>query len=143
MQQHLIGNNYPGLLDAIVPTASYADTITFHSGMVDCDLLDHAMTVSKLPWTLEQKTAVSGYSHFDYCTNNKLRYAGVSADLNCDPATVPMAIRFDPVKKPDGVRCTYQDSLVNVFGRDPNTGFARRPFDNVDRKSTRLNSSHT
>jgi hypothetical protein len=40
-------------------------------------------------------------------------------------------MRFDAVSNPKGVRCTYQDSLVNVFGRDPKTGFARRPFDNV------------
>jgi hypothetical protein len=32
---------------------------------------------------------------------------------------------------PKGARCTYQDNMVNVFGRDPKTGFARRPFDNV------------
>ena len=30
-----------------------------------------------------------------------------------------------------GVRCTYQDNLVNVFGIDPKTGHARNPFDNV------------
>jgi hypothetical protein len=29
------------------------------------------------------------------------------------------------------VRCTYQDSNVNLYGRDPITGFARRPLDNV------------
>jgi len=131
MQQHMIANNYPGLLDAIVPTASFADTMTFQTSMLDCELLDHAMTTSKQPFTTDQKTAVSGYSHWDYCTNNKLRYAAVAADINCDPATVAMSTRFDPVKKPDGVRCTYQDALVNVFGRDPKTGFARRPFDNV------------
>ena len=131
MQQHLIGNNYPGLLDGIVPTASYADTLTFHAGMVDCDLLDRAMTTSRLPWRTEQKTAVSGYSHWDYCTNNKYRYAAVSADLNCDAATIPQSMRFDAVSNPTGVRCTYQDSMVNVFGRDPVTGFARSPFDNV------------
>ena len=131
MQQHLIANNYPGLLDAIVPTASFADTLTFQTSMLDCELLDHAMTTSKQPFTTEQKTAVSGYSHWDYCTNNKLRYAGVAADINCDPATIPPAMRFDPVRKPDGVRCTYQDAIVSVFGRDPKTGFARRPFDNV------------
>jgi hypothetical protein len=131
MQQHMIANNYPGLLDAIVPTASFADTLTFQTSMLDCELLDHAMTSSKQPFTTDQKTAVSGYSHWDYCTNNKLRYAGVASDINCDPATVPMAMRFDPVKKPDGVRCTYQDALVAVFGKDPKTGFARRPFDDV------------
>ncbi len=131
MQQHMIGNNYPGLLDAIVPTASFADTMTFQMTMLDCELLDHAMTVSKQPWTTEQKTAISGYSHWDYCINNKLRYAGVAADINCDAGTVPQPIRFDPVSNPRGVRCTYQDAIVNVFGRDPKTGFARRPFDNV------------
>ncbi len=89
MQQHMIGNNYPGLLDAIVPTASFADTLTFQTGMLDCDLLDRAMTASKLPWTTDQKTAISGYSHWDYCINNKLRYAAVSADINCDATTIP------------------------------------------------------
>src|SRR5258706_6008546 len=29
MQQHMIANDYPGLLDAIVPTASFADTLTY------------------------------------------------------------------------------------------------------------------
>jgi hypothetical protein len=131
MQQHLIANNYPGLLDAIVPTASFADVMTFQTSMLDCELLDHAMTASRQPFTTEQKTAVSGYSHWDYCTNNKLRYAGVAANINCDATTVPMATRFDPVRKPDGVRCTYQDAYASVFGKDPKTGFARRPFDNV------------
>ncbi|HEU5256915.1 MAG TPA: DUF6351 family protein, partial [Vicinamibacterales bacterium] len=78
-----------------------------------------------------QKTAIAGFSHWDYCTNNKLRYAAVASDINCDPQTVPLSTRFDPVKKPDGVRCTYQDAYVSVFGKDPKTGFARRPFDNA------------
>jgi hypothetical protein len=37
---------------------------------------------------------------------------------------------YDPVTNPNGARCTYQDVLVNVFGKD-DRGFARRPFDNV------------
>ena len=131
MQQHLIGNNYPGLLDGIVPTASYADSLTVMTALADCELLDRAMTLTRVPWRTAEKTSVSGYSHFDYCTNNKLRYAPVSADLNCDATTIPQSMRFDAVRNPDGVRCTVQDSLVNVFGRDPETGFARRPFDNV------------
>ncbi|HYS27203.1 MAG TPA: DUF6351 family protein [Vicinamibacterales bacterium] len=131
MQQHLIANNYPGLLDAIVPTASFADVITFQTSLLDCELLDRAMTVSKQPFTTDQKTAVSGFSHWDYCTNNKLRYAAVAADINCDPQTVPPSMRFDPARKPDGVRCTYQDAYVSVYGKDPKTGFARRPFDNA------------
>jgi hypothetical protein len=131
MQQHMIANNYPGLLDAIDPTASFADTLTFQMQMQDCELIDRAMTVSKEPFTVDQKTAVSGYSHFDYCTNNKLRYAAFAADLNCDLNTVPMNLRYDAEKNPKGARCTYQDALSAVYGVDPKTGFARRPFDNV------------
>jgi hypothetical protein len=44
---------------------------------------------------------------------------------------VPADLVYDPQKNPKGARCTYQDNMVNVFGRDPKTGFARRPFDNV------------
>jgi len=131
MQQHMIGNNYPGLLDGIVPTASFADALTVQIGMTDCELLDRAMTLTRVRWRTAEKTAVSGYSHFDYCTNNKLAYAPVSADINCDARTVPQSIRFDAINNPKGVRCTYQDALINIFGRDPKTGFARRPFDNV------------
>ena len=42
-----------------------------------------------------------------------------------------MALRYDPVANPGGVRCDLYDHAVNIWGRDPETGFARRPLDNV------------
>src|SRR6202008_1773623 len=44
---------------------------------------------------------------------------------------VPAAQRYDPTTNPMGVRCTVYDHTVNVYGRDPASGFARRPLDNV------------
>jgi hypothetical protein len=44
---------------------------------------------------------------------------------------VPVAQRYDPVSNSTGVRCTVHDHTVNVYGRDPATGFALRPLDNV------------
>jgi hypothetical protein len=38
---------------------------------------------------------------------------------------------YDPVKNPKGARCTYWDTNVATFGRDPETGFAREALDNV------------
>ena len=38
---------------------------------------------------------------------------------------------YDPVKNPRGARCTVQDMRANIYGRDPKTGFARKPEDNV------------
>src|SRR5690606_26588571 len=51
-----------------------------------------------------------------------------------DPTTgcsLPPEEVYDPVANPDGARCTLQDSIRNLLGTDPDTGFARRPVDNV------------
>jgi hypothetical protein len=44
---------------------------------------------------------------------------------------IPDALIYDPVTNPTGARCTVQDNTVNGLGIDPDTGFARRPYDNV------------
>jgi Tannase-like family of unknown function (DUF6351) len=130
MQQHLIANNYPGLLDGLIPTAAFADTITFMNHLFDCELLDHAFKTSSLTWTDEQKAAVAGEANWQYCTKNGTAYPLLRVN-NCDRMSIPADLVYDPTTNPKGARCTYQDNLVNVFGRDPKTGFARRPFDNV------------
>ena len=128
MQQHLIGNNYPGLLDAIMPARSYPDVMSFLQPHYDCELLEHAFNTSGGTWTLAQKGAVAG-KYFGYCVSNGTRYPNARPE-NCD-ATVTKRVALDPELKAKGVRCTYQDNLANVFGIDPQTGFARSPFDNV------------
>jgi hypothetical protein len=130
MQQHLIANNYPGLLDGLIPTAAFADTITFMNHLFDCELLDHVFKTSALSWTDEQKAAVAGEANWQYCTKNGTAYPLLRVS-NCDRMSIPMDLVYDPKTNPKGARCTYQDNMVNVFGRDPKTGFARRPFDNV------------
>ena len=130
MQQHLIANNYPGLLDGLIPTAAFADTITFMNHLFDCELLDHAFMTSTRMWTDEQKAAVAGEANWQYCMKNGTAYPLLRVN-NCDRMAVPADLVYDPRSNPKGARCTYQDNLVNVFGRDPKTGFARRPFDNV------------
>ncbi len=121
MQQHLIANNYPGLLDGLIPTAAFADTITFMNHLFDCELLDRAFTTSSLMWTDEQKAAVAGEANWQYCTKNGTAYPLLRVN-NCDRMAVPADLVYDPTANPKGVRCTYQDNMVNVFGRDPSTG---------------------
>ena len=130
MQQHLIANNYPGLLDGIIPTASFADTVSFLVPLFDCELLNHAFATSGLTWTDQQKAAVAGHASWAYCAANGARYPNLRP-TNCDPDAVPAAQVYNPAANRNGARCTYQDNMVNVFGRDPRSGFARRPFDNV------------
>jgi Tannase-like family of unknown function (DUF6351) len=130
MQQHVIGNNYPGILDGIMPGRSFPDMMSFLNPLFDCELLVNAINTSSLTWTNAQKTAVSGFKDFGYCVSNGTRYPNLRAK-NCNATSVPAALVYDPVTNPSGARCTYQDNMVNVFGIDPATGFARRPFDNV------------
>ncbi len=128
MQQHLIGNNYPSLLDAIMPARSYPDVMSFLRPLYDCELLEHVFDTSSGKWTTEQRGAVAG-KYWGYCVSNGTRYPNARPEF-CD-AAVKEAVANDPKLKAKGVRCTYQDNLASTFGIDPNTGFARNPFDNV------------
>jgi Tannase-like family of unknown function (DUF6351) len=128
MQQHLIANNYPGLLDGIMPARSYPDAMSFLQPLYDCEMLEHVFDTSSDKWTTEQKGAVAG-KYWGYCVSNGTRYPNARPD-NCD-ATIRDKLANDPTLRAKGVRCTYQDNLANVFGIDPLTGVARNPFDNV------------
>ena len=46
-------------------------------------------------------------------------------------ASVPQEARYDWATNPTGARASVFDHTISVYGRDPQTGFARRPVDNV------------
>ncbi len=128
MSQHLIAQGYPGLYDGIMPWRSYSDVLTFNTPINDCNLLVNYFNSTGMPWTDIQMREVSGKVSFGYCTGPSTRFPNQSPD-NCD-ASVTRAKTREPGKWTN-VRCTYQDNLVNVYGVDPATGFARSPWDNV------------
>lgn len=132
MQQLLISQNYPGLLDGIVPREDFPDYITVAPGLVDCTLLAHAFENFSPPWTLEQKVATSGLGGMGTCeTWIQSGYSPNWARPQACGGGMPRALIFDPISNPQGTRCDLYDNEVNVFGRDPKTGYARRPLDNV------------
>ena len=132
MQQHLIAQNYPGLLDGITPTASYPDIVTLVPPVTDCSLLAHAFEKSEHPWSGDQKTAVSGFATWRTCESwMKVNFSpGWLQPGSCD-AVIPKDQVYDAEASPDGGRCGLHDNQVNVYGRDPRSGFARRTLDNV------------
>lgn len=136
MQLHLINQNYPGMMEGFAARNSFAELLTFGIPLADCALLENAFNTSALPWTFDQKTAVSGWGTWQHCINNRTWNAGykprgaVTDSAGCDPS-LPAALLYDPVTNRGGARCTWHDNLVNVFGEDPRTGFARRSLDNV------------
>lgn len=133
MEQHLIAQNYPGLLDGIVVSASFPDALTSIPSDTDCSLLDHAFKASKVPWTEEQKSAVSGFATWRTCVSSWAQDWQDSPILdprNCD-ASIPRELRYDPSANPKGARCDLFGDQINVVGRDPRTGYANRALDNV------------
>lgn len=130
IQQHLIGQNYPGLLDGIIPAASYPDATSILPVVSDGRLLVNYFASNGAGWSSAQKTAASGFATFNTAIAWHMFFASrVNAMEACPP--IPDEWKYDPDSNRDGVRCTTFDNMVNILGIDPETGFARRPLDNV------------
>ena len=131
MQQHLIAQNYPGVLDGIIPGASYPDTVTLAPPITDCSLLARAIDNSAHNWTEAQKKAVSGFATWATCESWMRSFSPTLIQPGSCHEVVPKELIYHPELRPDGVRCGFHDNLVNLVGRDSTTGLARRALDNV------------
>jgi hypothetical protein len=130
-QQHQIADGYPGLLDGIMPARSFPD-LEFGTAVMVSDARLLANYFDKLAgpvaFTGEQQRQVAGLGQLATLKTNSLNPGRITVGEYC---SVPEAQRYDAVKNPTGARCSIYDHAVNVWGRDPKTGFARRPLDNV------------
>jgi hypothetical protein len=131
-QVHEIADVFPGLLDGIIPGCSFPDvTQALTTTTTDARLLGTYFAATTLPFSDEQKRAISGYvSVANMMDGYKERAARINATETCPPV-LPAALRYNPATNRAGARCDIYDHAVNVFGRDAKTGFARRPLDNV------------
>ncbi|MEY2474922.1 MAG: hypothetical protein QOG87_237 [Actinomycetota bacterium] len=119
IQQYTAANNYPGLIDAGAPIISFPDMTTTLMTIGDCLVLDRVFNADPLRWPEPKRLAVTGHRTSNICADWDASYSSLLRPTACDPIV------------PDGVRCTFQDDQVNLWGRDPATGFARRPLDNT------------
>src|SRR5262245_17073328 len=137
-----IADEFPGLFDGILINATFPDALSIALAGADARLLAHYFAVTNPGGFSEtEQVAVSGYSGtkaFIDAANQSQRTDPVpdrkdiegydSARWN---EAVPKALRYDPAANPRGARPTVFDAARNVYGVDPRTGFALRPFDNV------------
>ncbi len=132
IQQHLIAQNYPGILDAISPAVPFPDAITIAPGVSDCGLLAELWaTPEGRSFTDEQRLAVQGHGTLAFCDTWRRTFLdAVDPSKGCK-GSIPDELVYDPEENPTGARCTLQDSGANLFPKDPETGFAQRPLDNV------------
>ena len=134
-QQHQIADNYPGLLDGILPGCSFPEVgfATVYS-ITDMRLLgNYFQNTAPNSITAEQQKAVAGALLQETIYTGTV-YRGalrIAPDEFC-PAELPVAQRYNATTNPTGTRCSIYEHMINVLGRDPANGFARRPLDNYD-----------
>jgi hypothetical protein len=149
IQQYTTMNSYPGLQDGGLPLLSFPDVVTTAMSPADCRLLRQVFDLADDPypvqqqfeegagrelplhptWTTDKRLAIFGHDFEGICEDWDTSFADLLvADEGC--SRIPEAMRYSRATG-TGERCTLQDNLVHYMGVDPETGYARRPVDNV------------
>ncbi|MGH3142567.1 MAG: DUF6351 family protein, partial [Gaiellales bacterium] len=157
IQQYVYGQNHPGLLDGAIPQYSYPDMVTQTIHIGDCELLERWMdrkvqeegAGSKWRvWT--NRSWLEGLSTSNTVVANVtgmipwtfftpwLAFPGSSECIKGWRGLSPLALNphFGTVpgitpEQQAQVEWTHWNDVVNVYGRDPTTGFARSTWDNI------------
>ena len=152
IQQLLLAQNYPGLLDGIAPSVPFPDAFSISEGIFDCALLEryYASPAGKA-LSDAQRQAINGHATSGTCglwartfatgidpkagctLNLAQAFAGATSTSSGPPPVggITPDMIYDAKTNPDGLRCTVWESNVVITGRDPETGFARSGYDNV------------
>ena len=143
-----IADAFPGLFDGILIASVFPDALAIGLSGLDARLLTHYFRTAPTAFTKAQQQALGGY-----ITPTAL-VGSANQSGRTDPITeradnpgyipgswkavsnrvaepVPADLRYHPVTNRTGARPTIFDLNVNVYGRDPVTGFAQRPYDNT------------
>ena len=157
IQQYLIAQNQPGVLDGLLPVQSYPDMVTQTIHVGDCELLEHYMDATDRANTKWRTTknrmllvgmnAEEGFARVNdpFATlKMALGFSTAVGTTECVPGwrgLTPLAMNplygqapnqqfWDPLADILAIRWTHYDDLRNVYGVDAN-GAARPTWDNV------------
>ena len=133
--QQQVANAYPGVYQGILPQCSFTDAWSSAQQFEDYVLLrnyfenpaKHDPSVGALSPAL----ITSAYGHPNPV--NPISFTEVIPNSGNPSRSCPGVAAdkvYDAETNPDGVRCTLQDYMVNVFGRRPD-GNAHVAYDNV------------
>jgi hypothetical protein len=129
IQQMVITQMYPGLLDGLQPSLSFPDS---SMQTADCGLLQNFWrSKDGKSWSERKKDAVAGYSNGTCGSWERSFVRTIQAAYADGCAVSDKSLVYEPKNNPKGIRCTTQEMRVNIYGKDPKTGFARRPIDNI------------
>ncbi|HEV2782255.1 MAG TPA: DUF6351 family protein [Actinophytocola sp.] len=150
IQQYVYGQNHPGLLDGAIPQYSYPDMVTQTIHVGDCELLERWMDLKvradpTSKWRVwSNRTLLEGLSSSDTIVNPYqplTPWLAAPGSTECvkgwrglSPLVLNPKFGTAPGITPEqqaAVEWTHWNDAVNVYGRDPVTGFARSTWDNV------------
>lgn len=146
-----VADAYPGLFDGVLISATFPDAMSISMSSLDSKLISKYLNANNVSaFTEAQMVTVSGNKNARAWYDLALQSGRTDPVPNrVDPtpaspnpflggyksavwnAAVPLALRYDPATNPTGARPTVFDVSRNIFGVNPATGFALRPFDNV------------
>ena len=129
--QQQVANAYPGLYQGITPQCSFTDA--WSSSM---EYEDYYMLLNY--FETKDQTDLFGPTQIQAIIDhpnpaNPVTFTTVIPNSGIPTRScpdVPASEVFNPQTNPHGVRCTLEDYMVNMFGRDPKTGYANLPFSN-------------
>lgn len=137
IQQMLIAQNYPGILDGIMPDSAFPDVFGTAMAVSDCRLLNRYF-IANPPASSTVRRAFEGHLNTPFGITCASWDKGNGDAVLATSGSVTPACGlndgtkvYSPLTNPAGARCTVYDINANSLGRDPATGFARRPLDNV------------
>ena len=131
IQQHLIAQNYPGLLDASLAILPFPDAISISAGVSDCGLLNNYYAGKGSSLTEAQRIAINGHAVTGTCKLWESSFLEGGRPEDGCASGIPKSEIYNAQTNPKGLRCALPDANVNQFGRDPKTGFAQRALDSV------------
>src|SRR3546814_14459567 len=104
IQQYLIAQGYPGLLDAVVAAVPFPDHLSIAPGVTDCGLLQaFYATPAGSSFTPEQRQAVNGHGSPDTCGSWASTFlAPTDPTPGCPVHAYPA---YDPPTTPYGPPC--------------------------------------
>jgi hypothetical protein len=149
IQQYVYGQNHPGLIDAAIPVYSYPDMVTQTIHVGDCELLERWIDVKVLSgdskWAdWENRTLLEGFNAINGFDNDYLQLmppgfpSGSSECVNGWRGLSPLALNphfgTAPGVTPEqqaNTEWSHYGDLINIYGANPQDGFANRTWDNV------------
>ena len=145
--QQQVANAYPGFYQGITPACSFTDAWSSAMQYVDYfgmrRYFEHPDRWEPgVVWTPDDIAATQGHPFGPVNATTFTEVIPFSGEPSRDCRGVPPEQVYHEDSNPEGVRCTLQDYMVNIFGpRDRSVwervekqlgrGFAGRPFDNV------------